>query len=72
MICADANGRVSVDHYLADNRYGIPTKTLVSVVSRKFGFAITTNLFLIQLMTNLVHGHILGVNLHRISLYYQQ
>ncbi|XP_068728109.1 ferric-chelate reductase 1-like isoform X3 [Montipora capricornis] len=28
MICADANGRVSVDHYLADNRYGIPTKTL--------------------------------------------
>lgn len=27
LICAEVNGQVSVDHYVADQGYGSPTKT---------------------------------------------
>ena len=33
IICADDHGHVSVDHYVADQGYGVPTKTSVSVQS---------------------------------------
>ena len=33
IICADNHGHVSVDHYVADQGYGVPTKTSVSVQS---------------------------------------
>ena len=33
IICAGDHGHVSVDHYVADQGYGVPTKTSVSVQS---------------------------------------